>query len=390
MKKFFLSLSAIFLSVSAFADFTGAGFYRLKNQNSQRYVSVIDNDCAYVDLVSGSIDSHALITIKSFDEVCHDPSTIIYAAQVAGSKYNIAAQGVSIKNMVQYDLHLGARGKEGDQTIYWLYASKSGATKYLCDPRVASSATGYVSLGNPIANNVSSQKKISWFILPVTANSSNYFGVLPTVEVNNGYWASLYAFFPFSAFSEGVEFYYPCAVSATGLVEMKKVEGTVPGEMPVIVKCNDKDPARNRLNVGASNPGSYKGNLLHGQYFNCYANDGQYVNRLPYHKETMRVLGKCKDGSLGFVVDETLDFIPANSAYIIVEPWYPKELKCVFSHDEYIVGVKDVKVGTATKKKNEVYSLTGVKLYDDATEQQIANLPAGMYIIGGKKKVVRK
>lgn len=389
MKKITLLLSAALLSLSASADFTGAGYYRLENVNSHRYVCVIDNDCAYVNLVTGDIDSHALVTQKDFEIVCHDPATIIYAVQESGTKYEVAAQGVSMKNMVKYDLHLGTRGKEGDQTMYWLYATQSGATKYLSDPALASKQTGYVALGNPIAGNATSQKKLSWFIVPVAANSANYFGVLPKIEASKGQWTTLYASFPYSVYSPNVEFYYPCAVASTGIVEMKKIEGTVPAGMPVVVKCLSIDPADNRLNVGAAGGTKAKDNLLKGVYFNCYENNGQYVNRVANDKNTMRVLGKCQDGSIGFVLDETLDYIPANTAYIVVEPWYPKELRCVFSHAEFEAGVKEVFIDADQTTPEDVYTVGGILVMSGATQAQISKLPEGFYIIGGKKKYIK-
>ena len=36
-------------------------------------------------------------------------------------------------------------------------------------------------------------------------------------------------------------------------------------------------------------------------------------------------------------------------------------------------------------KPRAVYSITGVQLYQDATDEEIASLPKGIYIIGGKK-----
>lgn len=94
----------------------------------------------------------------------------------------------------------------------------------------------------------------------------------------------------------------------------------------------------------------------------------------------MRVLGRCSDGSLGFIKASGLDYIPANTAYITVPESYPAEIKCVFGNS----AISEIGVD-AKKGPKSVYTMTGVKLYQDATDSQISSLPKGIYIIGGKK-----
>jgi hypothetical protein len=47
-------------------------------------------------------------------------------------------------------------------------------------------------------------------------------------------------------------------------------------------------------------------------------------------------------------------------------------------------GVESVAV-SASKADSAVYNLQGVKLFDNASQAQIKNLPAGIYIVNGKK-----
>ncbi len=56
-------------------------------------------------------------------------------------------------------------------------------------------------------------------------------------------------------------------------------------------------------------------------------------NRVKYDYNTMRVLGVCEDGSLGFI-QTNVDFIPANTAYLMVPANSPSEFKIV-SHEEF-------------------------------------------------------
>lgn len=384
--------SVFFALVSVFpmlANFNGAGYYRIKNQFTLRYVTVIDNDCEYIDLVTGKIDGHSLFTIQDFGIICHDPASVIYAKQTSGTQYEVSAQGVSVKDMMQYHLHLGEWGKLGAEILYRLYATDKGVTKYLGDSANSRYPTGTVIFGTPVASSANSQKVVNWTILPISASSDNYFGVLPVVNASGADWASLYASFPYSAYSSGVEFYYPCAMASTGIVEMKKINGAVQGGVPVIVKCPSTDPSGNRLNIGTANGSKPTDNKLKGRYFNCYVSNGKYVNRLAYDKATMRVLGRCSDGSVGFITDETLQFIPANSAYLVVPAWYPKELKCVFSHAEFEAGVGEITADGVSSRPVDVYSVTGVKILSGASEEEVAALPKGIYIVGGKKRLIK-
>lgn len=124
------------------------------------------------------------------------------------------------------------------------------------------------------------------------------------------------------------------------------------------------------------------GNKLKGQYFNC--DIAGHINRVKYDPTTMRVLGRCADGSLGFVKASGLDYVPANTAYLVVPGWYEDELKCVKTHSEFEADVDEIEA-VGGNKPRAVYSITGVQLYQDATDEEIASLPKGIYIIGGKK-----
>lgn len=390
MKKLFLLFLTLTGLVSAKADLTTSGYYRIRNVYTQRFVTVADDECEYVDFVAGKIDGHSMVTEKDFSLICHDPASIIYIDKISGSKYEVAAQGVKMSNMMKYDFHLLENGKYDGQKTYRLYGVEKGVTKYLADKGPVSRQTMTVTFGNPMGGaNTNSQLICNWMILPVEASSAdNYFGVLPTVEADGAEWASLYASFPYSAFSEDMEFYYPCAIAYTGICEMKKIEGVVPGGVPVIVKCKSVDPAANRLNIGGTAGKAPADNKMRGQYFNCYMNNGEFVNRLAYNPDTMRVLGRCSDGSVGFVTDESLDFIPANSTYIVVEPWYPKEIKFVFSHEEYDAGVGEIKADPVSARP-DVYNFAGVRILSNATKEEIKALPPGIYIIGGEKIVIK-
>ena len=119
----------------------------------------------------------------------------------------------------------------------------------------------------------------------------------------------------------------------SGKVVIDEITGGVPTSTPVIIKCASTSAASNKLNVGASTTGTASGNLLTGVYF-CNPNAGaKHTNVIKFEPTTMRVLGKAEDGSLAFVNNVDLTYIPANTAYITVSESAPSVLKVDIEDD---------------------------------------------------------
>lgn len=74
----------------------------------------------------------------------------------------------------------------------------------------------------------------------------------------------------------------------------------------MVVECVGTEPGDNRMTVGGTGS-AVSGNKLKGQYFNC--DIAGHINRVKYDPTTMRVLGRCADGSLGFVKASGLDYV---------------------------------------------------------------------------------
>ncbi len=177
--------------------------------------------------------------------------------------------------------------------------------------------------------------------------------------------ASLYTSFPYSAYSDGVKFYY---VNRTflGAAELKEVDGTVAESTPVIVKCAGVNPSDNRLYVGGSGI-SMSDNCLSGTYFNC--DKGGHENFTTYDPKTMREFGRCADGSFGFITAD-IETIPANTAYLKVTPDAPSEVKIMSTEEfdlyyKYHTAVESV--GVDSDESSDVYSATGILLHKNAT-----------------------
>lgn len=334
MKRVLLFLFLIASVLQGFSQLNGNGYYRVQSYYNKRYVSLVDNR-GKIDVSTTSADMAALRTVLGFERVVSDPSTIIYIKKM-NSGYDLQAQGTGSYAIITYEVLISPTG---DGT-YWAYASKGGMSKYLADQNVSWMWSDddlrriygeMTSIGKPSATSV----EADWNILPVAASGDNYFGITPSVSAGNAYYHSFYASFPFTFSSTGMTAYYVSLVDAAkSAVVVKEVSGGVPASTPVIVKCSSDQPANNKLNIGAATTGSASGNLLKGVYFCNDVESAAHRNVVNYDSETMRVLGTATDGSLAFVKSSTLQYIPANTAYITVEAGAPDVLK-VYTQAEY-------------------------------------------------------
>ena len=338
------------------------GFYRVKNHKTERYISVIDNRGS-VNLATSDADLGALKTVKPFETIVSDPSTIIYFKSVPSAKgYNLETQGVDTYSIIGY--YVKMRESRAVSGAYQAYAEAKGLVKYLSDEDWDGDEGVVMTSGSSTRD---------WYLLPVDAATDNYFGLTPSVAIaaEGAYYHTLYAGFANELVSEGMKAYYVDRVDG-GLAVWKEIEGgIIPEATAVIVKMASDKAANNRLQPLATTPASINGNLMKGVYFNNGSN--KHNNQKKFDANIMRVLGKLKDGSVGFVAPADLKFIPA-------------EIKLV-SEDEYkiLAGVEGVEADVKPFAKG-IYSVCGVKLSDDAAT--LNQLPAGIYIVDGKKVVV--
>ena len=373
MKKSIVLSIAVLGVLSANADYTGAGYYRVKNLRTSRWVSVID-DYGYIDYGNTTADLQAIKLWKNFDDVCCDPASVLRIYPV-GEKVQLETQGTGIQQIIGHYAELTENGSSKGEKLYLASGTYQGFTKYLGDNQFWP-----VNKGSMATNAQGDSNR--WFVQPFTDDGDNFFGVQPTIELGGKYYTSMYGSFPFSTYSPGIKVYYVAGVNRD-MVYMEELKGTVPASTPVVFECSTPDPTTNRLHIGG-NATALKGNLLKGNYF-FNLSDGpknKHYRVTKYDPNTMRVLGKLSNGSLGFIKDENLEFIPANSCYITVASGSPSEFRIVEAN-EYFAGVKGVEMDDELNR--DVYNMQGILLYRNATEEQINALPHGLYIIGGKK-----
>lgn len=376
MKRFSFFLFSILLSYSVCAQTTvNDGFYRVKNYGSGRYCYVTD-DKGYFYTISNTVDVQAIELWRGFDKAVSDPSTIIYIKKV-NSQYDLQAQGTSTKKLIDQYVTLAYR-KEMD--AYKCGGTASGFTKWLCDTRMSDSYDeGSMRDGFPGLD----AKYTYWTIIPVTTEDDAYFGVKPDFDIDGTYYKSMYASFPFSFYSAGMKAFYISKVWGDMAVISEVKDGMVPAETPVIIACSSASPSDNRLSIGQNAASNVSGNLLSGNYFKR-EQEGNHKNVSVYDATTMRLLGTTSDGKAGFVTSSET-YLPANSAYLKVPAGTPAELRLV-TEEEFAAGITEI--GTdATIGNKTIYNLSGVRVASGSGA--LEKLPAGIYIVGGKK-VVKK
>ena len=372
-KKIVLTFVTALCSLSSVAQLND-GFYRIKNVVTKRYVSMQDNK-GHVYAQQTDVDAAALRTITDYNKILSDPGSVIYLHGVGNNSYDISAQGTSLHQMINYYIKLTKQANGS----YYAWQENSGMRLYLSD----------IDDGEPEAYVYARDKTTrAWSFLPVSVRSENYLGIKPTVTAKGKYYASFYCGFAFSPTSEGLHVYYVTKIDAArGLAVYKEIDAIVPKNAPVFVECTSQNIADNRVDLTTA-AGSLlsPSNLLRGVYFNI--NDSFFtghVNRTAYDSKTMRVLGVCADGSLGYVTSSTLDYLPANTSYMVVPESAPKELKLVTEQEYIATGISSINIESSDSQS--VYDLRGVKVLEAGEDN--AMLPSGVYIRGGKKFLQR-
>lgn len=374
MKNFILSILTFFAAVPVIAQIESNGYYRVKNFTTERYIVVVDNKSKGADKITTTVDLLALNSIRSWDRIESNPASVIYLEKKSDNEYNVKAQGCDAHAMVGFYLRLAQLN--GYPSIYKAYQTASGVTVYLSD-EIGDWDVAYLNTNETRAQN--------WVVTPISKDSENYFGIKPTVTAEGKHYSSFYASFPFKP-AEGMKMYY---VSKTdnkyGIAVIKELTGdVVPAATPLVIECPSAEVSGNKVELVESAGGKPSDNLLTGVYFD-YAETTYHTNHVEYDPQTMRVLGVCADGKLGFVKQNGLATIPANSHYLKVDTTCPDEVALMSEkeYEEYIViaGIQHVTGSVSTE--NSIYTLQGVKI--DKNDFKANSLKRGVYIIGGKK-----
>ncbi|MDE5998098.1 MAG: hypothetical protein K2G77_07815 [Muribaculaceae bacterium] len=380
MKRFLLFAIVSFLTLPIFADINGEGYYRVRNAFTKRYAYLMDDKGSY-SAITTSADVAALELYADTKRVLSDPSTIFFIDPQGNDYYDICGQGTSIHSFLDlYVTILKDRSQYDGATTYSIYASNSGLVKYLGD------IWDDLSNDKGLASVDTKGDARKWNILPIEVNGDEYFGVAPTVESGDKKYAPFFAAFPFSAYSEDVRFYTIYEIDSRGAAIVREVEGTVPASTPVIIECKSNVVSDNRLNIGG-NADIVTDNKLKGVYFDNPLTF--HYNRLPFDKESMRVLGVGKDGRLAFVKAD-YDFVPRNMAYLqLTDPsQYDTDEFLVLTAEQRDIEFSAVEAVEAIPSADsvDVYTLDGRILKQNMLKSDVPLLGKGLYILKGKGK----
>ena len=91
-KRLFLLLLGCATMLGAQAQLSGAGYYRVKNVSTGRYMSLSDDHSRGVNFASTSADCGAMATSSIWEDISHDPGSVFYLDHISGSRLPIRNQ----------------------------------------------------------------------------------------------------------------------------------------------------------------------------------------------------------------------------------------------------------------------------------------------------------
>ena len=302
MKRIFVLTFLAALTSSIFAQYTGDGYYRVHNKKTSRYIYVLDNTGS-INVQTGSADMSAVELHKDTARLHYDPACIIYARKVNPSQdvFDLEAQGTGVHDIIGYYVTVYQKS-DGSYQVY-------AEGKYLDDNETSSRDLGFLGFERTGDYRL-------WYINKVD-NASQYFGILPTVQLGGKYYKPFYADFPFSVLSSGMRVYYLSKVYRNAAI-LTEATGVIPASTPVFIECSTPNPWSNRINIGGTPSAAITSNQLGGVYFNNPNRRKSHDARTAFNPATMRVLSITDDGQLCFAKNNSLVYLPANEAYLRV------------------------------------------------------------------------
>lgn len=386
-KRLFLLLLGCATMLGAQAQLSGAGYYRVKNVSTGRYMSLSDDHSRGVDFNSCTADCGAMQTSKIMDNIYSDPGSIFYLDHIDGVSYNVVGQGTSLHDIINYYIYISPVG-----SYYKIYQEQKGQRVTLSDFDDVEEDESYVA---------TTGGKTTWYITPLNT-TDNYIGVKPTISVGDKHYAAVFAGYPYTLGAGMKAYYINKVIENEGVVIIKELTGTIPAKTPVLIECSSTDINKNQITPVLNSDAVPSDNLAMGVYFCLGDRWSAHYNSTKFDPSTMRVLSLNTYGNLAVSTSTqnlktvmieprgadgkhlTVTAIPANSWYIPVSSSAPSELKLVTA-EQYATGIKDITVKPASLYN--VYTLEGVQIKKNATS--ISDLHQGIYIINGKKVVIK-
>lgn len=372
--------------------FIGNGYYRVCNYKTERYIYVTDNK-DYYDKSRDAEDFQAIQLWKDPSRAVSNPGSVIYMEEVSSGNFDLKAQGTGVHSLTGY--YVSVKKQPGG--TYKVSASAHGVTKYLSDDEQSNTEQG--KMGTSGTNDYR-----KWAVDKITTDhATNYVGITPTIELDGLYYQPFYASFPFKAASPGMNIYYINKLT-DNFATMEKIEDEVPAATPVLIECTSNDPSQNRIELLISSSAKASGNLLSGVYFCNGSRPAESKDAYTtFEAATMRVFdvadGKLvltnqpQPDRLGQITQlvwdddswtykrKPVDCIAANTSYLKTSAGTAEEITVVLPG----MGINDINKEN-NPLANGIYSISGKQLRQTNDTE---GLPAGLYIVGSKKIVIK-
>jgi hypothetical protein len=429
----FLSL---FASLSASAQLSGSGYYRIKNKATGKYATLASDEMSYEKVVEG-IGGSALAfnksgarstavakmgcylenDIRQVDNGAVNPASIFYLEQ-QGKQYNLKGQGTDLHTITNGVYHSSA-GDINFPGYFTNVTATNGCYSLFIKVQVKYIFT--VTIGDyyfcdnagtfGVEKDASTKDEAQWYIEPATT-----FNVKPLEKVKDTaghYYTTLCVDFPFSIPSVGstvLAAYTVTGKDAEGNAVLSQLSGVIPGGTPVILECTSADETTNILNIETTMTPANKscgdgavvssvGNCLQGRYFNAPAATYQYMNYLNQVSNPIKANFQTDGNKLK---NDQSNYRVLNCVDGVVGFYKLKNANATMGANKAFLNIKDMpEVSAAAAKRfsietsGETTAITGI--HQDAGKNEViydlqgrrVEHPSrhGLYIVNGKKVV---
>ena len=344
MKKFYVVFCLLVVAIMANAEYAGPGFYRVRNVNTDSYISIKGTAFSWTSKPDAFWS--CIKMLPAVDEAhVSDAGSLIYIPGL--DQTSLYAQGVDTYSLT--DLYMD---------VYSASVNEGGLPTYVATTMIWMTLNGqdrlmkcfFRDLGNGLTGSFSETYESRWWIEPVNEETleTSYFGVQPAAEAvkdaDGMYWTTLCCDFPFLIPVEGgVEgaytvhqvqqgedgLYYASVVKVYGQGEV------VPAATPVLLKCAAPKAAGNKLiptgEIANNRTLPIENGLLMGNYFSAYMNfsslnvqETHIVSEYVPEQATLAtpsylVLGVDSEGQLGFYPKADGEYMDANTAWLAMD-----------------------------------------------------------------------
>lgn len=365
-----------------FAD----GYYRIRNAATGRSMYMADNSGSIPDAYSADF---AGIRMADSETLVSDPASVFNFRLNVGSLafpiWSVSTQNNSFVKITGANLKTLPSGEKDGMKLFDTYIFAGKRKVYLADRGENPAGEAALAASPDEANR-------QWIFNEVKPeDDENCFGLFPTVQYREAgrYFRPFAAEFPFRPYSEGMKVYILTKIDAdNAAMVIKRVEGSIPANTPVIVECAGPDARDNRIEIVTSGMlADVAGNLLSAVWFDSDIEG--HVNSTPYDSDAMRMLA-FTSGQLSFVKTDALKSVPRNQAFA----WLSGDAALavrdykVLTEEEY-AGLHSVDFIPGSSFV-DVYSADGMLIRRRMPKSEAASLPRGLYLLRAGEAVEKR